>query len=90
MGLDCAGCTGVRCEDRAGRYHDADYPTCPVRFVADDQRLQLALRLVRAQQFAPIAGWSDDYVAWVTSYAPTVRRAVIERAQHDTPDPGAT
>ncbi|MCB9507968.1 MAG: hypothetical protein H6698_09630 [Myxococcales bacterium] len=84
MGLgDCATCDGSRCASRAGEYDGVSWPKCPVRFVAEDRRLQLALRMVRAKSFAPPADYPDGCVAWVATYAPAVERAVVERARHD-------
>lgn len=86
--LECGTCDGRGCERHAGRYMGVTWPTCPLRAVADDWRLSVALSLVSALQVAPLAGWPGEYVAWVQPLVSQTQRAVQERARQEAESHG--
>jgi hypothetical protein len=54
-----------------------------VRALRDDHHLLYVLRLDRQAGLAPLAGWPDQYAAWVPDLWSEVRAARDDRIAHE-------
>ena len=76
---DCAG----RCEHRAGLYLGRPWERCPVAELNDDERLRYVMTLEHHSKLSPIAGWPDEFAAWVPSIWSELVQARARRQTHD-------
>jgi len=87
-GLKCAAgdssaCSGT-CEHRAGFYLGRPWSRCPVAELNDDARLRYVLTLEHHAKLSPLAGWPDDFAAWVPSIWSSLVQARAARQAHSS------
>ena len=77
-----SGCVG-RCESRAGVYLGQPWDRCPVAEINADRKLVYVLSLEAQAKLSPIAGWPDEFAAWVPRYWQQIVSARADRAKHN-------
>ncbi len=72
-------CNGVDCA-RPQKHYGRHYPVCPEAQLLD-ARWQVIVKLYNSAKISPLAGWPDQYLAWVTHGLGCLEGAQVERME---------